>query len=114
LGSGTLVDFSQYGLTKEPTVMESVASGADIITFSGDKLLGGPQSGIILGSFEMIDKIRNNPLTRALRIDKLTLSALETILLLYLDEKKAVNTIPTLQNADCFHRTTSEKSHAFI
>ena len=97
LGSGTFVDFSKYKLIKEPTVMESVASGVDIVTFSGDKLLGGPQAGIILSSPAIIKKIRANPLTRALRIDKLTLAALEAILLLYLDKEKALEKIPTLK-----------------
>ena len=97
LGSGTLVDFSRYGMQKEPTVQESVASGADVITFSGDKLLGGPQSGIILGTRAILDSIKQNPLTRALRIDKLTLAALESTLRLYRDPEKARQAIPTLR-----------------
>jgi L-seryl-tRNA(Ser) seleniumtransferase len=96
LGSGTFIDFSKYQMRKEPTVQESVASGADVITFSGDKLLGGPQAGIIVGKKEIIDKIKQNPITRALRIDKLTLAALEGTLRLYRDERKAVQAIPTL------------------
>ncbi len=97
LGSGTFVDFSQYGLIKEPTVQSSVKTGADIITFSGDKLLGGPQAGIIVGQRAIVDKVKQNPITRALRIDKMTLAALEGTLRLYRDEAKAVEAIPTLR-----------------
>lgn len=101
LGSGTFIDFSKYGLSKEPTVQESVASGADIITFSGDKLLGGPQAGIIVGKKEFLDTIKKNPMTRALRIDKLTLSALESTLSLYRDPETAIHYIPTLNMLLC-------------
>jgi L-seryl-tRNA(Ser) seleniumtransferase len=97
LGSGCLVDLSQYGLEKEPTVQETIKTGVDAVTISGDKLLGGPQAGIILGKKKLLDLFKTNPLTRALRIDKLTLAALESTLLLYFDEKRAMEEIPTLR-----------------
>ncbi len=110
LGSGTFIDFSKYGLIKEPTVQESVSTGADLITFSGDKLLGGPQAGIIVGKKEMIETVRSNPFTRALRIDKLTLVALEYTLRLYRDEEKAVTQIPTLRMLTSTREAIAQKA----
>ena len=97
LGSGCLIPLGQYGIHGEPTVQETVKSGADLITFSGDKLLGGPQAGIIVGKRELVERVRRHPLARAVRIDKLTLAALETTLLEYLDGEEAKEHIPTLR-----------------
>jgi len=97
IGSGVLVDLSKYGLTYEPTVQDSIKAGVDIVCFSGDKLLGGPQAGIIVGKKSMIDKIKKNPLTRALRIDKFTAIALECVFHEYINENSAINNVPVLK-----------------
>ena len=97
LGSGVLIDLEKYGLTHEPTVQESIAHGADVVCFSGDKLLGGPQAGIIIGKKKYIDMMKKNQLTRALRIDKFTAAALEMVLMEYLSEETAVQNIPVLR-----------------
>jgi L-seryl-tRNA(Ser) seleniumtransferase len=96
LGSGCLVDLSHYGLEKEPTVQETLAADPDLVLFSGDKLLGAPQAGIILGKAPVVQRLRQHPLTRALRPDKLTLAGLEATLRLYLNETQAATAIPTL------------------
>jgi len=97
LGSGVLIDLSKYGITYEPTVQDSIRKGADVVCFSGDKLLGGPQAGIIIGRRKYIDMMKKNQLTRALRIDKFTAAALELVLQEYLSEEKAVENIPVLR-----------------
>jgi L-seryl-tRNA(Ser) seleniumtransferase len=97
MGSGLLVKLSQYGLADEPTIQESLAAGVDIVTFSGDKLLGGPQAGIIVGKNSYIDLMKKHPLHRALRIDKMTLAALEATLRHYWDEEEAFTAIHTLR-----------------
>ncbi len=94
LGSGVLIDTCKYGLPAEPRVQDSLSAGADVVTFSGDKMLGGPQAGIILGRRDLVNHMRKNQLARIMRIDKLTIAALEATLRLYLDEEDAVGQIP--------------------
>jgi L-seryl-tRNA(Ser) seleniumtransferase len=97
LGSGALIDLSTHGLPKEPVVRDRIAAGADVVTFSGDKVLGGPQSGLIVGRREHIGAMASNPLHRALRCDKLTLAALEATLRLYQQAPDVLAAIPALQ-----------------
>jgi L-seryl-tRNA(Ser) seleniumtransferase len=112
LGSGVLLDLQRFGLPYEPTVQSAVKAGMDVITFSGDKMLGGPQAGIIIGKKQYIEKMLKNPLTRALRIDKLTLAALETTLKLYLDEEEAIKEIPVLRMLTISEEDLNKKANS--
>jgi L-seryl-tRNA(Ser) seleniumtransferase len=109
-GSGVLVDLRQWGLPYEPAVGESVATGADVVTCSGDKLLGGPQAGILAGRSHVIAALKKHPLARAVRLDKMTLAALETTLRLYLDTERAVREIPTLRMLSATQAEMAERA----
>lgn len=111
IGSGVLVDLSKYGLEYEPTVQDSIKAGVDIVSFSGDKLLGGPQAGIIVGKKKYIDKMKKNPLTRAFRIDKFTAAILEMIFHEYLNEENAIKNIPVLSLITKDIKVIEENAH---
>jgi len=114
LGSGNFVDLTPYGLEDEPTVMETISSGVDVVTFSGDKLLGGPQAGIIVGKQRYLDAIKQNPLLRALRVDKFTLAALEVTLREYFDPEKAVKSIPVLEMLTATQEELKKKAKTLL
>ncbi len=114
LGSGAFVDVSRAKIEKEPIVQESVKAGADLVSFSGDKLLGGPQAGIVMGRKDLIAQLRRNPLYRAFRCDKLTFAALEATLLSYFDEEKAWNEIPTLKQVALSEREIKKRAQKVV
>jgi L-seryl-tRNA(Ser) seleniumtransferase len=111
-GSGVLIDLRPYGLPDEPTVHSSIEAGVDVVSVSGDKLLGGPQAGIIAGKAEVIARLKKHPLARAVRLDKMTLAALEATLKLYLDPERALREIPTLQMMTAAPETIAERANS--
>jgi L-seryl-tRNA(Ser) seleniumtransferase len=110
LGSGLLASLEAYGLTGEPTAREAIETGASIVTMSGDKLLGGPQAGLVLGTKQIIERIRSNPLTRSYRVDKLTLAALEATLALYREPERAIREIPALAQLTADYATLKSRA----
>ncbi len=114
LGSGLMVSLDEYGLTGEPTASMALKSGASLVLVSGDKLLGGPQAGIILGAANLIAKLRKNPFARAMRVDKLTLSALEATLRLYLEPERALREIPVLSMLTAPLREIEARAEAIV
>ncbi len=114
IGSGCLIDLTQFGLPYEPLVQDSIKAGADVITFSGDKMLGGPQSGIIVGKKKYIDLIKKNPLCRAMRNDKLTYAALEATLKLYLDRATLMEKLPIFRYLSLTKETLRKRAQSFV
>jgi L-seryl-tRNA(Ser) seleniumtransferase len=113
-GSGVLTDLSPYGLPDEPTVRSSIEAGADLVSISGDKLLGGPQAGILAGRKAIIDRLKKHPLARAVRLDKMTLAALEATLRLHLDPDRALREIPTLRMLTESPEDVGERAHRLV
>jgi L-seryl-tRNA(Ser) seleniumtransferase len=114
LGSGALVDLADYGLPREPLVRERIAAGADLVTFSGDKLLGGPQAGLILGRAAAVDRLRHHPLLRAVRLDKMTLAALEATLMLHRDQPERVPVVRMLRQTEVELQQRAERLQALL